>query len=305
MNTQTLLLRLMQTEGIGARTILRILRAAEDAKCEPEALLNSEASNLFQRFRIPDDLFQRMGTDSAEAEQILEELSKHDIRMIVYADDDYPARLVQTLRDAAPPALFIHGNMELLKLPTVAVCGSRNVSTNGHEATSELVGRLAEDGLNVISGAAAGVDQAAHNAAFIAGGATTVVLPTGILSFNMTDLLDDAIGRDKLLVISEFYPRAKWTTWGAMQRNSTIVALSHAAVAVEPGLSGGTFEAAKAALKLNRPLFLMAARDGDETTEGNLYFLRRGGAEIGMEANGSMDTEPLIEIIQQRHASGD
>lgn len=305
MNADALILSLMQTEGIGARTILRILRAAEEDQCEPEAVLSNEGTDLFQRFRIPGDLIRRLGTHSAEAEDILAELSEHDIRMVVYASDDYPTRLELTLGDTAPPALFIHGNMELLKQPAVAVCGSRQVSSEGYEATSELVGHIAGHGINVISGAAAGVDQAAHNAAFMAGGATTVVLPIGILSFNLTDLLDAATGRDKLLVMSEFYPRAKWTTWGAMQRNNTIIALSQAAVAVEPGLSGGTFEAARAALKLDRPLFLIATGDGDKSTESNQYFLRRGATEFKADDKGLIDAEPLIEFIKKRQAFGD
>lgn len=305
MNPHALILKLMQTDGIGARTILRILRAADDTQCEPEALLNSEGSDLFQRFRIPGDLIERLGTDSAEAENLLEELREHNIRMVVYASDDYPTRLAQTLGDTAPPALFIHGNIDLLKQPTVAVCGSRNVSTEGSEATSELVGQLAGWGVNVISGAAAGVDQAAHSAAVTAGGVTTVVLPTGILSFNMTDLLDDATGRDKLLVISEFYPRAKWTTWGAMQRNNTIVALSQAVVAVEPGMSGGTFEAARAALKLGRPLYLPASDEGGQMTEEYRYFLKRGAIEIRKTDDSPIDVGPITEIIRTRHKAGD
>lgn len=305
MNSHALILRLMQTEGIGARTILRILRAAAEAGCEPEALLKSEGTDLFQRFRIPGDLIQRMGAASTEAEDILAELNEHDIRTVVYASDDYPTLLVRTLGDAAPPVLFMYGNMDLLKQPAVAVCGSRQVSAEGSEATSELVGLIAGHGINVISGAAAGVDQSAHNAAFMAGGATTVVLPTGILNFNMTDLLDDATGRDKLLVISEFYPRAKWTTWGAMQRNLTIIALSQAVVAVEPGVAGGTFEAAKTALKLRRSLYLLTWGSDDQLTEGHQYFLRRGATEIRMNDEGQFDAEPLIEYIKMRHASGD
>lgn len=305
MNTNALILRLMQTEGVGARTILRILRAAEETQCELEVMLNSETSDLFERFRIPNDLIERLGIGSSEAEDIIEELNEHDIRMVVYASDSFPTRLTQTLGDATPPALFIHGNMDLLQQPAVAICGSRNVSTEGSEATSELVGHLVDHGINIISGAAAGVDQTAHSAAVTGGGVTTVVLPSGILSFNMTDLLDDATGHDKLLVISEFFPHAKWTTWGAMQRNSTIVALSQTVIAVEPGMSGGTFEAAKSALKLGRPLYLIATDNCDERREAHHYFLKRGAMEIRIKDNDLVDIEPLIEIIKQRHESGD
>ncbi|MDH3891192.1 MAG: DNA-processing protein DprA [candidate division Zixibacteria bacterium] len=301
MNAGTIVLKLMQTEGIGARTILRILRAAVEVRCDLEDLLKSEESDLFERFRIPDDLVKRLGPDTAEATNLLEELCEHDVRLVMYATDDYPMQLAQTLEDAAPPALFVYGNMELLKQPTLAVCGSRDVSSEGHEKTSQLVGYVAGLDINVISGAAAGVDQVAHNAAFMAGGVTTIVLPAGILSLNMTDLLDDAVQHDKLLVVSEFYPRAKWTTWGAMQRNSTIIALSQAVLAVEPGLSGGTFEAARTALKLGRPLYLLKSGRDERVTDGHRYFLRKGATEIRMQDKGLVDAEQLIETIRRRH----
>lgn len=301
MNTDILMLKLMQEEGIGARTIMRILRAAEEAQCDPEVLLSDDSSDLFVRFRIPRDLIGRLGTDSTEAESLLKELHEHDIRMIMYASDDYPIQLVQALGDAAAPALFVHGNPSLWNQPTVAVCGSRNVSSAGSEATSTLVNCMADHGINIVSGGAAGVDQAAHNAAIASGGVTTLVLPTGILGFNMTDPLVEAAGRSKLLMISEFHPRAKWTTWGAMQRNSTIVALSQAVVAVEPGATGGTFEAAKVALKLGRPLYLLTCGGDDLLTEGHRYFLRRGAMEVRVDAGSLSGTDPLIAAIKAGH----
>ena len=105
MNTNSLILRLMQTEGIGARIILRILRAAVETKCELELMLSSETSDLFERFRIPNDLIERLGIGSSEAEDIIEELNEQNIRIVVYASDEYPTRLTQALGDAAPPLL--------------------------------------------------------------------------------------------------------------------------------------------------------------------------------------------------------
>jgi DNA processing protein len=64
----------------------------------------------------------------------------------------------------------------------VAVVGSRAATSYGLELAGDLGRDLATMGQTVISGAAYGIDQAAHRGALVAGGSTIAVLPGGAVA---------------------------------------------------------------------------------------------------------------------------
>jgi DNA protecting protein DprA len=288
MNHETIILQLMRTEGVGARTLARLLGVLSSEQLELEDLFSADSAELLQRCKLPGDFAARVGMDFEEAEQLRQELEGQSIRM----------------GEASPPVLFVHGDVNLLSQPAVAICGSRRVSQQGSNTTSDLAAQLAQQGINIVSGYAAGVDQAAHGSAIEAGGATTLVLPTGVMRFNMTDILDAAATDDRLLVISEFYPMSPWSTWNAMQRNSTVVGLSDVVVAVEPAMSGGTFDAARTALKFGCPLFLALSGEFDDSNDARRYFLRRGAVALSWDGDNRASLNQVIEAIHRRHESG-
>lgn len=302
MNHETIILQLMQTEGVGARTLARLLGILSSEQVELEGLFSADSAELFQRCKLPGDFAARVGTDFEEAERLRQELEEQSIRMLVLGRAGYPSRLIDMLGEASPPVLFVHGDTDLWEQPAAAICGSRRVSQQGSNTTSDIAAQLAQQGINIVSGYAAGVDQAAHGSAIEAGGATTLVLPTGVLRFNMTDILDAAATDDRLLVVSEFYPHSPWSTWNAMQRNKTILGLVDAAIIVEPATSGGTHETGKAALKLGCPLYL-ALSDENDNEEAGRYFLRRGAVALSWERDNRASLNQLIETIRRRHKS--
>ena len=291
----------MQTEGVGARTLARLLGVLSSEQLELEDLFSPDSAELFQRCKLPGDFAARVETDFEEAERLRQELEEQCIRMLVLGRAGYPSRLIDVLGEASPPVLFVHGDTDLWEQPAVAICGSRRVSQQGSNTTSNLAAQLAQQGINIVSGYAAGVDQAAHGSAIEAGGATTLVLPTGLLRFNMTDILDAAATDDRLLVISEFHPMSPWSTWNAMQRNKTIIGLVDAAIIVEPATSGGTYETGKAALRLGCPLYLPLSGENDNE-EASRYFLQRGAVALATPPDGTADLGHLNDEIRQRHA---
>ncbi len=301
MNHETIILQLMRTEGVGARTLARLLGVLSSEQLELEDLFSADSAELLQRCKLPGDFAARVGTDFEEAEQLRQELEGQSIRMLVLGRAGYPSRLTDVLGEASPPVLFVHGDTDLWEQPATAICGSRRVSQQGSNTASNLAAQLAQQGINIVSGYAAGVDQAAHGSAVEAGGATTLVLPTGVLRFNMTDILDAATTDDRLLVISEFHPHSPWSTWNAMQRNKTIIGLVDAVIVVEPAMSGGTYETAKAALRLDRPLYLALSAENDNE-EASRYFLRRGAVALSREGDNRASLNQLIETIRRRHA---
>lgn len=61
-----------------------------------------------------------------------------------------------------PPFLFVRGSLAPSDDRAVAVVGTREPSDEGARDAQHLAGALAERGITVVSGLAAGIDTAAH-----------------------------------------------------------------------------------------------------------------------------------------------
>src|ERR1035437_4662060 len=83
---------------------------------------------------------------------------------------DAQLTLLTGRRDDPTVDLFLAGDPELLRAPSVSVVGTREVSEEGRRRASRLARELAAEGIVVTSGLAKGVDTAALTAAIEAGG---------------------------------------------------------------------------------------------------------------------------------------
>lgn len=195
-------------------------------------------------------------------------------------DYGYPERSRCALGRSAPGILYCWGNLSLLNKPAVGWCGSRHASEQGIAFTEDTVEQAVERGITVVSGAAKGIDTAAHRTALAGGGTTIVVAPEGLLNFRLRSEVKDLATPSNTLILSEFQPNARWSAANAMTRNHTIIGLSNALIVVESGLQGGTFEAGQFALKTRVPLFVAEYAQPSERAVGNAYFIQRGATPI-------------------------
>lgn len=65
-----------------------------------------------------------------------------------------------------PAKLYFEGNLALLERPMVSIVGSRKASAYTRQCVEALARTLANSGVCVVSGAAIGVDIAAHKGAY-------------------------------------------------------------------------------------------------------------------------------------------
>lgn len=105
-------------------------------------------------------------------------LERTGIRFIAEGDTDYPERFLP-YKDR-PAALFVKGNLPENEVPAVAIVGARACTEYGKEAAGFYAGELANAGVNIISGMAAGVDGCAHRGAIERGKPTYAVLGCGV-----------------------------------------------------------------------------------------------------------------------------
>lgn len=186
----------------------------------------------------------------------LDVLNTDGVRAVVLCEDDYPLNL--RLVHDRPPILFVRGAFVPADTRAVAIVGTREPSDAGRSAAIRLAKELAERGVTIVSGLAAGIDSAAHAGAINAGGRTIAVLGQGIMPAISGDR--GALARTIVrcgAVVSQFWPDQKPTSWTYPLRNRTTSGLSLATIVVEAGPTSGAKLQALDALNHGRRVFLL------------------------------------------------
>ncbi len=160
--------------------------------------------------------------------------------------------------DLAPPiALWVRGPGALDELcdQAAAIVGARAATGYGAHVAGEFGAGLAAVGFTVVSGAAIGIDGAAHRGALAAGGPTVAVLACGIdRSYPAAhEALLDRIAATGV-VVSEYPPGSVPARHRFLVRNRLIAGLAGGTVVVEAGFRSGAQRTAADARALGRPV---------------------------------------------------
>jgi DNA processing protein len=177
------------------------------------------------------------------------------VSVVVPGDEGWPAPL-DDLPDP-PWCLWVRGPAapEEWSGRSVAMVGARASTAYGDEVAARMAYELAERGFAVVSGAAYGIDAAAHRGALRAGGTTVAVLAGGVdvpYPRANADLLS-VIG-DRGAVVSETPPGGAPARMRFLARNRIIAALAGGTVVVEANVRSGARTTAKVARELGRHL---------------------------------------------------
>lgn len=177
------------------------------------------------------------------------------LHVLVPGDEGWPPGLDRLRRP--PYCLFVRGEPDLATLVerSVAIVGSRAATDYGLRVAADLADGLCSRGWTVISGAAYGIDAAAHRAALATGGTTVAVLACGANRIYPTahrGLLDE-IARTAA-VVSEVAPGFAPFRSRFLARNRIIATLARATVVVEASLRSGSLTTAKAAREHHLPV---------------------------------------------------
>lgn len=189
--------------------------------------------------------------------------AKAGLRLVCPGDDEWPSGLADLSRAgsdvdlSAPLALWVRGPLHLADAVrcSVGLVGSRAATEYGLHVAGELGFALAEHQWAVVSGAAYGVDAAAHRGALAAPGPTIAVLACGadVVYPRSHDALLARIAAEGL-VISEAPPGGLPLRRRFLVRNRLIAALSSGTVVVEAGVRSGALSTARHARRIGRPV---------------------------------------------------
>jgi len=207
-------------------------------------------------------------------------------------DKNYPPRL-NDLFDPPNP-LYISGNLGLLKIPMIAIIGSRQASAQGLRNAALFANQLAQAGALIISGLARGIDGAAHRAtlsgpdmhftAAICGTGLDVVYPKEHLG------LAAKISQQGLL-ISELGLGIGPKPFHFPRRNRIIAALALGVVVIEAAENSGSLITARIAADLGREVFALPGPAHDPLYAG-CHQLIQQGAKLVCKPN-----EVLEELV--------
>ena len=262
---------------------------------DPKRIYEAETRELARWKRLADDettkwvnsLINYKETVSAvEAE---EKLISRNLHFVSRQSPLFPEKL-RSLPDC-PYGLFYRGSLPDPQKVSVAVIGARRCSNYGQQMAAVLGKALAQEGYQVISGMAAGIDGIAQSACLSAGGSSYAVLGSGA---DVCYPSENNALYDRLLeaggVISEFPPMTPPLKPHFPIRNRLISGLSSAVIVVEARAQSGSLITADLALDQGKEVYAVPGRFNDLLSYGCNRLIEQGAGIV-------LSTESLLENL--------
>lgn len=286
-------------EGIGPHTANAILNhfgsaaaffQANADTCR-QAGLNKELAEHLPK--LTDEAYRR-------AEEELKLTQEHHIRILCREDSEYPNAL--RFCEDAPVVLYCKGNLLKGTPHGIAIVGTRRATAYGQEQTEQLVERLKNDNIHIISGLALGIDTFAHEASLANHIPTWAVLAHGLEHIYPEQNRDlaDRILQQGGAILSEM-PLFTVINAGLFPRRNRIIAgLAQVTVVVESAIQGGAMHTAREADSYQRTVFAVPGRNIDPWSKGCNFLIRTGKAVLLQSAE-----DIRRELGYSEHSQGD
>ncbi|MGB3828370.1 MAG: DNA-processing protein DprA [Ornithinimicrobium sp.] len=187
-----------------------------------------------------------------------------------------------------PWCLWVRGSGVCLASVTqrsAAIVGARASTSYGEYVAAELASGLAARDFMVVSGAAFGIDAAAHRGTLASDGVTVAVLAGGVeRPYPAAHASLIARIAEVGAVVSEVPPGSAPTRSRFLARNRLIAALSVGTVLVEAGLRSGARSTVTAAIDVDRPVAAVPGPVTSMVSAGCHEEIRKGRAVLVTDA---------------------
>ena len=270
------------SEGRDASLVLVSLRGISPKRLHELAWLEGSAAGCLAAIRsgAAGSEADQAHARSAEPAQIDAAAKALGSRFVRPGDDEYVPSLLDLQFDP-PVGLFVKGRSLLELAEAVAVVGARNCSSLGNEMAMDIGFALGAAGACVVSGAARGIDAAAHRGALSAGGASLAVLGSGIdmpYPKGSAQLLERIAAAGA--IVSEYAPGVVAEPFRFPARNRLVAALGRALVVVEGAEGSGSMISVEHALDLGRDVFAVPGTVTNPLAHVPLALIREGATLI-------------------------
>jgi DNA processing protein len=221
----------------------------------------------------------RRFADSLDADSIAARAAACGARFVTWGSSEYPPQL-EHIHDP-PAAIYVIGERLPDVTSAVAIVGARRCSALGRDQATDLGRALGLAGITVVSGAARGIDAAAHEGALSVAGATLAVLGCGV------DVAYDPGGRGLLrrigargTIVTEFAPGTQPEPRNFPARNRIVAGLCRATVAVEGAVGSGSLITAEHAMEFGREVYAVPGSVANPMAYVPLQLIRDGAGMI-------------------------
>ena len=217
--------------------------------------------------------------EQTNTEMLQTAIAVSDSEFIYPGHSEWPKQVDQL---ANPPiGLIVKGDLSQLSHKSIAIVGTREPSQYGKEMASDFATAFVNQGWNIVSGGALGIDTCAHVATLKASGKTVAVIASGVM-------IDYPSSNSKLFraismqgaMVSEVMPYVHAAQNRFLTRNRLIAALSCATLVVEAAHRSGSLRTARDAADLMRPVMAIPGQLNSPTSQGCHRLIAERAAEI-------------------------
>lgn len=244
-----------------------------------------------------DQFVAYRGAALESASNDLDRYEAAGVELMLDTDPRFPASLRAVA--GAPHWLFVRGNADVLNEERlITVVGTRKPSPSGVDLAARVTSVLVKHGFVTVSGLAEGIDGEVHRATIDLKGQTIAVLGTGIFDdFPAgTSHLRQLIVRNGGAIITEYFPKERFSKQRFVQRNRIQAALSSVTIPVEAAVPSGTFHTVRFAREYNRTVLGVKWKGSDDTPLHQ--YLREIDQPV---VDVSREDDPFLEAIGQRY----
>ncbi len=232
----------------------------------------------------------------ASVEKHMKYMQENDIDIISIYDKEYPI-LLKEIHDP-PISLYSKGDTTLLNKKAIGIVGCREATEYGKSAAKYFAYHLAQEGINIVSGLAKGVDSCAHIGAICAKKGTNI---PQVNSYPHVDNLKDCgktiavvgNGLDRVypkeneelanqmiekggIILSEYPLGTKPDKMNFPARNRIISGLSKGILVVEAKEKSGTLITVDFALEQGRDVFVVPGNINSVNSVGTNRLIQQG-----------------------------
>lgn len=231
-----------------------------------------------------------------DLDQYVRQVETSGVGVVTWGSPEYPELLREI--PAAPPLIFLRGQLEPIDRWAMAVVGTRRLTAYGRQVTRDLVAGLVVNGITVVSGLARGIDAVAHRTALEDGGRTIAVMASGIDKVYPPEHRDLAreIVAGRGAIISDYPFGAEPESSHFPARNRLISGLSLGVIVIEAGERSGALITARFALEQNREVFAVPGNIHSPVSVGTNRLIQQGGKLV-------MRVEDILEELNLKMAA--
>lgn len=208
---------------------------------------------------VGDEAFVQMKkmNNDADINALCDRLDDFNIYAVTLNNPNFPEAL-KNLPDA-PMVLYTKGDLSALKGDLLAVVGTRRPTRYGRDMVDVFSKKLSNSGVTLVSGLAFGIDTCVAQTSVDNKKPTIAVLAGGLDNIypSQNQQLSQQIIACGGLLVSEYPPLVRPTSYSFLERNRIISGLSVGTLIVEAGERSGATSTANWAIEQGRELFVI------------------------------------------------